>query len=89
MKKTTIDLPELLYRRAKILAVQEGRSFRSLVIDALESELARSTSGGPHADEAYWANRTFLPEFERFRREGAYASGAASTDALSGDRDQR
>lgn len=88
MKKTTIELPERIYRRAKILAVQQGKTFRSLVIDALEFELARSTASGTPVDDTYWANRDFQPEFDRFRREGAYAGGTDSTDALSEDRDQ-
>lgn len=88
MKKTTIELPEQLYRRTKMLAAKEGKTFRSLVVEALESELARSTAGGTRDDHAYWANRDLLPAFDRFRREGAYAAGTDSTDALSEDRDR-
>lgn len=86
MKKTTVELPDHLYRRAKVLAVQEGKTLRALIIDALESELAKATAGGEPTDN-YWADRKLLPEFERFRREGAYAGGTDSTDALSEDRD--
>lgn len=86
MKKTTIELPDQLYRRAKVLAVQEGKTFRALVVDALESELARASAGG-EPTERYWASRRLLPEFERFRRQGAYARGNDSTEALSEDRD--
>lgn len=89
MKKTTIELPELLYRRAKVLAAQEGRTFRSLVVDALEAELARSEPGSVSGKHPYWANRNLLPAFERYRREGAYAGGADSAHMLSDDRNER
>lgn len=56
-------------------------------MDALESELTRATGTGDPVDR-YWANRNLLPDFERYRRAGAYAGGTDSTDALSEDRDQ-
>lgn len=67
---------------------EEGKTFRSLVVAALESELARSTGGDGSTDQRYWASRKYLPAFDRFRGEGAYAGGTDSTDALSEERDQ-
>lgn len=89
MKKTTIELPERLYRRAKVHAAQGGKTLKSLVVDALEAELARAAGRESSTVQSYWANRAFLPQFDRFRREGAYATGTDSTDALSADRDGR
>jgi len=37
--KTTIDIPEALYRRAKIRAAQTGTSMRELVLHALQRAL--------------------------------------------------
>lgn len=37
--KTTIDIPDALYRRAKIRAAQQGTSLRQLVLDSLEQSL--------------------------------------------------
>ena len=37
--KTTIDIPEPLYRRVKMQAVQRGVSLRELVLGALERHL--------------------------------------------------
>jgi len=38
--RTTLDLPELLLKRAKIEAVQRGTTLRELVGQALERELS-------------------------------------------------
>ncbi len=37
--KTTIDIPEPLYRRAKIRAAERGESLRQLVVESLELAL--------------------------------------------------
>jgi hypothetical protein len=37
--KTTVDLPEALWRAAKILAMDEKRDLRSVIIAALEDYL--------------------------------------------------
>ncbi len=37
--KTTIDLPDALWQKAKILAVQEKTDLRSIVVAALEAYL--------------------------------------------------
>ena len=37
--KTTIDIPERLYREAKICAVKRGSSLKDLVVTALQREL--------------------------------------------------
>src|SRR6266478_858304 len=37
--KTTIELPEALFRRAKSMAVQEGVTLKQLLTEALESQL--------------------------------------------------
>lgn len=53
--KTTIDIPEPLYRRAKVKAAQEGITLREVVLAALESDLgariaAKRAPGEPHFD---------------------------------------
>ena len=42
--KTTIDIPEALYRKAKIRAARTGSTLRDLVLGALESSLGEPTS---------------------------------------------
>lgn len=40
--KTTIDIPEALYRKAKIRAAKSGSTLRDLVVGALETSLNSS-----------------------------------------------
>jgi hypothetical protein len=44
--KTTVLLPEALWRAAKIRAVEERRDLRGLVIAALDAYLGKPTRGG-------------------------------------------
>jgi hypothetical protein len=46
MKKTTVDLPEPLWRSAKIRAMDEGADLRSVIIRALEIYLKTKPAGG-------------------------------------------
>ena len=38
--RTTIEMPDALFRRAKVRMAERGVTFRSLVIDAVEQALA-------------------------------------------------
>ena len=42
--KTTLDIPDALFREAKILAAIEGTTLRAVVTRALRAELGRSGS---------------------------------------------
>ena len=44
--KTTVDLPQSLWREAKIRALDEGTDFRRVVIAALESYLKTKPEKG-------------------------------------------
>jgi hypothetical protein len=43
--KTTLELPEALWRAAKIRAIDERSDFRSVVIAALEAHLKHKPKG--------------------------------------------
>ncbi|WP_022798614.1 hypothetical protein [Thermus islandicus] len=45
--RTTLDLPDPLYRRLKLQAAREGKTLRELVIRYLEEGLRRGGSPGP------------------------------------------
>ncbi len=49
MKKTTLEIPDALFRRAKSAAAQRGIPFRELVSEALAEKL-----NGPRAEERPW-----------------------------------
>jgi hypothetical protein len=44
--KTTIEIPDLLFRKAKAAAVARGQTFKQLVTDALRNDLAKAESQG-------------------------------------------
>jgi len=44
--KTTLDIPDALFRRAKILAAKEGATLRDLISQALQAELDRREERG-------------------------------------------
>ncbi len=69
----TVEIPEELFRRAKIRAVERGATMRELVMGALESELSASSV----AEEGvpYFANRKLDPEFRRMADEGGLRGG--------------
>jgi hypothetical protein len=47
--RTTLDLPDELLRRAKIVAIERGCSLRALFAQALERELREPTAALPSA----------------------------------------
>jgi hypothetical protein len=52
--RTTVDLPDDLFRRTKALAAMRGDSFKDLVVRAIETEIAgrNPSAGGPAARRA-------------------------------------
>jgi hypothetical protein len=89
--KTTIDIPDTLYKQAKIRAVQTGQTLKHLVLVSLSRELEEplARDGAP---ESTWDRRRLLSEYEDARKAGAFrhASGARDvTDLISEDRDAR
>lgn len=85
--KTTIDIPERLYKKAKIWAIERGLTLKQVVLTSLERELEVSSV---EPLPSYWANRKLLPEFETAQKEGAYRARSGDrdiTDLISDDRD--
>jgi hypothetical protein len=85
--KTTIDIPEGLYRRAKIRAVETGRTLKDLVLTSLEKELNPVSPAEP--EKTTWANRKLRPDFEAALKAGAFSGGTDSTVMISEDRSSR
>jgi hypothetical protein len=86
--KTTIDLPEALYRRAKIHAVETGQTLKDIVLTSLEKELAPATSGSAPG-QSFMERRKLRPEFKRLLESGALGGGTDSTVIISEDRSSR
>ncbi len=64
--KTTIEIPDALFRRAKARAAERGQSLKQLVAEALQERLARTGRREPD-DEPAWM-RGFA-ELSRLRAE--------------------
>ncbi len=43
--KTSIDIPDDLWKEAKILAVEEIKDLRTVIIEALQEHLAKKAKG--------------------------------------------
>ena len=52
--KTTIEIPDELFKKAKATAAMEGESLRELICDALETRLASAPV--PRTGRAGWRN---------------------------------
>lgn len=90
--KTTIDIPEPLYKQAKIRAVERGQTLRVLMLSALERELGNAGSLPAERPKTFAERRRLLPEFVRASNAGLLrpASGERDVTALiSEDRDAR
>jgi hypothetical protein len=72
--KTTLELPDALFRRAKSAAVHEGVTLKQLFTEALESRLEGNNSVGggkataPGWMRAYGALRSLRRERKRIER---------------------
>lgn len=86
--KTTIDIPEPLYRKAKIRAVETGTTLRQIVLSSLTKELepAESTTV---TGQTFGERRKLRPEFQRLMEAGAFSGGTDSTIIISEDRSSR
>jgi hypothetical protein len=86
--KTTIDIPEPLYKKVKILAVERGETLKQVVLTSLERELSASSGA---VRPSPWANRQLLPEYARLQAAGAFHPKPGDrdiTELISEDRNE-
>lgn len=86
--KTTIDIPDVLYKKAKIRAVERGQTLKEIVLTSLTKEL-ESEPAEPAAGKSFHERRTLLPAYEAALKAGAFSGGTDSTQLLSEDRNSR
>ena len=89
--KTTIDIPEPLYKQAKIRAVENGQTLKQFVLISLSRELDFSTAT-PEARKSFNERRKLLPGFVRAVKAGAVRPAKGHHDItaqISEDRDAR
>ena len=69
--KTTLEIPDALFRRAKVRAAERGQSLRQLVTEALQDKLAGKPSpsapAGPPWMEGFGKLRRLRSETRRIQ----------------------
>jgi hypothetical protein len=45
--KTTVEIPDALFRKAKAAAAEEGKSLKDFFTEAVSDKLGRASAGGP------------------------------------------
>jgi len=86
--KTTLEMPDELFRRAKTTAAQRGQSLKQLVTVALERELAGPVAGARTSKRRQTEVAAFLRELEKTSKKisAAWPEGVSAVDAI---REQR
>ena len=88
--KTTIDIPESLYKKAKIRAVEQETTLKELMLDALEQSFqARVADKKKRKKKPYWARRKLLPKYRALLASGSLRGGTDSSVGISEERDAR
>ncbi len=86
--RTTIELPDEMYKAAKIRAVETNVSLKDLVTRGLMRELEEADQvREPQAP--YWSSRKLEPTFAHLKKKGKLKGGADSTTLVSEDRSSR
>jgi hypothetical protein len=85
--KTTIDIPDELYKKARIWAIEQGIRLRELMIQALSREIS-GVGTPPVSKTPYWSAAELLPEYKLMAESGMLDSSLDSTDSISADRDR-
>lgn len=86
--KTTLEMPDELFRRAKTTAAQRGQSLKQLVTVALERELAGPAPGASTSKRKQAEVAAFLRELDKIskRISAVWPEGVSAVDAI---REQR
>jgi hypothetical protein len=86
--KTTLEMPDELFRRAKTAAARRGQSLTRLVATALERELAGPASGPKSSKRNRAEVAASLREFEKIAKQisAAWPEGISAVQAI---REQR
>jgi hypothetical protein len=66
--KTTIEIPDVLFRRAKSKAAERGQTLKELVTEALREKLATNVSGNRRGEPGWMQG---FGKLRRLRKETA------------------
>jgi hypothetical protein len=79
--KTTVELPDALFRQAKARAASSGVTLKSFLTEALEARLACSAGSG--------GAKPWMNVFAGLRRNGAFQAETARINAVIEDEFER
>lgn len=86
--KTTLEMPDHLFRRAKAAAAKRGQSLKQLVTTALEHDLAKPSKPARSAKARNARAETWLSEFDALSRRIS-ARWNSDVGAVEAIREQR
>lgn len=86
--KTTIDIPDALYKKAKIRAIERGQTLKEIVLTSLTKELEPAPADLT-AGQSFHEKRKLLPAYEAALKAGAFSGGTDSSQLLTEDRSSR
>ncbi len=75
--KTTLEIPDPLFRKAKVTAAERGQSLKDFFTDALRDKLASATVGGRDAEPAWMKG---FGKLKRLRGETARIQARIDTE---------
>ena len=78
--KTTIEMPDDLYKKVKILAIERGETLKDFVVLTLTREVT------PQRNGSYWKKRKLRAGYRAACKQGAFKRGTDSTIIISEDR---
>lgn len=86
--KTTLEMPDALFRRAKTAAAKRGQSLKQLVTTALERELANPAPATQSTKRKQAEVAASLLEFERLSKQisAAWPERVSAVDAVRAQR---
>jgi len=76
--KTTVEIPDALFRKAKATAAERGQSLKDLVTEALQDKLAGNRAGKRATAEPAWMSG--FGKLRRLHRETARVQAAIEAE---------
>lgn len=76
--KTTIDIPEPLYKKVKIRAIERGVTLKEIVLASLEREMESPPPTPVQPAGSRWVNRKLRPAYRQMMESGALKPSAGS-----------
>ena len=87
--RTTIELPDELYKAAKIRAVENQQTLKDLVVQSLQHEITTKSQSVKEPETPYWTRRPLRPKFQALKDNRKLNGGTDATLLLSEDRNSR